>query len=147
MTIFFYTKTDKFGEFSNFAKFGIEMDGVWWPTVEHYFQAQKFLDKNHREKIRTANTAKIAAELGRSRQIPIRSDWEEVKDGIMYAAVLKKFNTYPELAKLLKSTGSENIVENAPSDYYWGCGQDGTGQNKLGMMLCQVRERLLMGVQ
>lgn len=139
MTIFFYTKTDKFGEFSNFSKFGVEMDGVWWPTVEHYFQAQKFEDNEHREKIRTSHTPKIAAELGRSRKVAIRTDWEDVKDNIMYEAVLKKFKTHPELANLLKSTGTQDIVENAPGDYYWGCGQDGTGQNKLGKILVRVR--------
>lgn len=142
MTIFFYTKTDEFGEFSNFAKFGIEMDGIWWPTVEHYFQAQKFEDDVYREKIRAAHTARIAAELGRSRKMPIRSDWENVKDIIMYEAVLKKFKTHPMLAHLLKSTGSQYIVENAPGDYYWGCGQDGTGQNKLGEILVRVRNEL-----
>lgn len=142
MTIFFYTKTDEFGEFSNFSKFGVEMDGVWWPTVEHYFQAQKFEDKEHQERIRTAHTPKIAAELGRSRKVAIRTDWEQVKDNIMYEAVLKKFKTHPQLAELLKSTGAQDIVENAPGDYYWGCGQDGTGQNKLGKILARVRDEI-----
>ena len=49
MTIYFYTKTDKYGEFSNFSKHGIEMNGQWWPTVEHYFQAQKFLDVEYKK--------------------------------------------------------------------------------------------------
>ena len=60
----------------------------------------------------------------------------------MYEAVLKKFKTHPMLAHLLKSTGSQYIVENAPGDYYWGCGQDGTGQNKLGEILVRVRNEL-----
>ncbi|WP_245921361.1 NADAR family protein [Bowmanella denitrificans] len=58
----------------------------------------------------------------------------------MYEAVLKKFQTHPKLAELLKSTGAQDIVENAPGDYYWGCGQDGTGKNKLGRILARVRD-------
>jgi ribA/ribD-fused uncharacterized protein len=142
MTIYFYTKNDDFGEFSNFSKHGIEMDDVWWVTVEHYFQAQKFLDKEYRELIRNSYSSKQAAELGRSRKIPIREDWEDVKDNIMYKAVLKKFETHSLLAKLLLSTGTSNIVENAPGDYYWGCGKDGSGLNKLGKILVKVRAEI-----
>ena len=118
------------------------MNKQWWQTVEHYFQAQKFLDPDHREKIRTSYSAKQAAELGRSRAIPIRKDWENVKDQIMFDAVLKKFQTHKELAQLLISTGKEAIVENAPGDYYWGAGKDGTGLNKLGHILEEVRAKI-----
>jgi ribA/ribD-fused uncharacterized protein len=142
MTIFFYTKTDAYGEFSNFSKHGIEVDGLWWPTVEHYFQAQKFEDKEYQEKIRTAHSPKQAAELGRSRKVAIREDWETVKEEIMFRAVLKKFKTHPKLSELLLFTGNQNIVENAPGDYYWGIGKNGTGLNKLGEILVSVREQL-----
>jgi N-glycosidase YbiA len=40
------------------------------------------------------------------------------------------------------ATGDEEIVENAPEDYYWGCGADGSGQNKLGQILMRVRREL-----
>lgn len=142
MTVFFYTKNDKFGEFSNFSKYGVEIDDLWWPTVEHYFQAQKFLDSEYREKIRNSYTPKQAAELGRSRKVPIREDWEAVKDDIMLKAVEIKFRTHSSLADLLISTGGEDIVENAPGDYYWGCGQDGSGLNKLGQILVEVRAKI-----
>ena len=142
MTIFFYTKTDAYGDFSNFSKHGIEVDGLWWPTVEHYFQAQKFEDKEYQEQIRTAHSSKQAAELGRSRKVPIREDWEKVKDEIMFSAVLKKFKTHPKLAELLLSTEDQDIVENAPGDYYWGIGKNGTGLNKLGKILVSVRQQI-----
>ena len=142
MTIYFYTTNDEFGKFSNFSKHGVELDGLWWKTTEHYFQAQKFLDQEYKEKIRIAATAKEAANLGRSRRIPIRDDWEEIKDDIMKKVVLKKFQTHGKLKELLLSTGNEQLVESAPGDYYWGCGSDGTGKNKLGLILEEVRDQL-----
>jgi hypothetical protein len=63
MTIYFYSTNNQYGEFSNFARCGIKLDGAWWPTTKHYFQAQKFEDADYREQIRTATTPKIAAEL------------------------------------------------------------------------------------
>ena len=33
------------------------------------------------------------------------------------------------MKELLLSTNKKIIVENAPSDYTWGCGKKGTGKN------------------
>ncbi len=141
-TVYFYSQVDAYAEFSNFAPFGVAMGGVWWPTVEHYFQAQKFDDPDYREKIRRANRPKDAKALGMTRQLPLRPDWDDVKDGIMLDAVRTKFRTHDKLARLLLSTGERMIVENAPMDAYWGCGPDGKGLNKLGKILMTVREDL-----
>ncbi|GHO80941.1 hypothetical protein KSD_87120 [Ktedonobacter sp. SOSP1-85] len=143
MPIYFYTaREEPHGCFSNFSRHGIDLDGAWWPTVEHYFQAQKFAGTPYANKIRTAFTPKQAADLGRSRQHPLRPDWEQVKDEIMLKAVRRKFELHAHLRKLLLATGAEELIENAPSDYYWGCGSDGSGQNKLGQILMQVRMEL-----
>ncbi len=141
-TIHFYAQTDPFAEFSNFAPFGVEMEGVWWRTVEHYFQAMKFHDAAYREQIRNVSKPKKAKALGMTRAVPLRADWEEVKDGIMQAAVRVKFATHPGPRELLMSTGQARIVENAPMDAYWGCGPDGQGLNRLGEILMQVRAEL-----
>ncbi|MBS1796085.1 MAG: NADAR family protein [Acidobacteria bacterium] len=142
MTIKFYSKHEAYNEFSNFSPHGIEMDGLWYPTIEHYFQAQKFHDADYREKIRRAATPKDAKTLGRSRKYPLREDWEEIKDELMHEACLKKFRTHKELKKLLLATGDEELMENAPMDNYWGGGRYGTGQNKLGRILERVRALL-----
>lgn len=44
----FYSTSDDYGDFSNFAARPIKVDGNTWPTSEHYFQAQKFLDEKYR---------------------------------------------------------------------------------------------------
>lgn len=146
MTIYFYAvKDEKYGCFSNFAYYGFELDESWWPTSEHYYQSQKFIttDKEWCEKIKQVKTPKEAANMGRDRTHLLRPDWEEVKDEIMYKAVLKKFQTHQNIREILLSTGDELIVENSPVDYYWGCGADGSGKNKLGQVLMAVREILL----
>lgn len=144
MTIYFYTPHEEpYGCFSNFTRHGIEVDGVWWLTVEHYFQAQKFAGTSHEAQIQRALTPKQAAEMGRNRKWSLRSDWEQVKDEVMFKAVLRKFETHQGLRAFLLSTGEEEIVESAPGDYYWGCGADGSGQNKLGKILMEVRGILL----
>ena len=85
---------------------------------------------------------KDAKTLGMTRSLPLRPDWEQVKEEIMHAAMLTKFQTHPKLADLLRSTGHRIIVENAPTDDYWGCGPDGQGLNRLGQLLMTVRAHL-----
>ena len=142
MTIRFYSTKVEFGKFSNFAPFPFTLDGLMWSTTEHYFQAQKFELVEYRERIRNAASPMIAARLGRSRKVPIRSDWEEVKLDVMRTAVRQKFATHAELAALLLSTEEQELIEAAPRDYFWGCGAKGTGQNWLGRILMEVRQEL-----
>ncbi|MBK8207489.1 MAG: NADAR family protein [Planctomycetes bacterium] len=142
MAIYFYGRTGQWGEFSNFAHFPFELDGKVWPTSEHYFQAQKFAGTEHEEAIRAARKPNDAARMGRERSRPLRPDWEQVKDDVMRKAVWAKFTTHPELKALLLSTGEQELVENAPGDYYWGCGKDGSGRNMLGRILMETRQKL-----
>jgi ribA/ribD-fused uncharacterized protein len=142
MPIYFYSSTDDYACISNFSPHGFELDGVYWPTVEHYFQAQKFAGTEHEEHVRRAKTAKQAKALGRRRDWPLREDWEAVKVDLMRRVVRRKFETHADIRAVLLGTGTDTIMEAAPDDYFWGCGRDGTGQNMLGQILMDVREAL-----
>ncbi|XXF76217.1 NADAR family protein [Myxococcaceae bacterium GXIMD 01537] len=141
MPIEFYSVGDAYGCFSNFSAHPITLAGKRWPTTEHYFQAQKFVgtDDAYVEEIRSARSPMIAARLGRSRKHPLRRDWESVKDEVMRQAVLAKFETHPDAREVLLSTGDEQLIEKTTDDHYWGCGSTGTGKNRLGQLLVEVR--------
>ncbi len=142
MTIYFYKTNEKYGCFSNFSHYGFELDEKWWMTSEHYFQAQKFYGTEYVEIIRLLDNPMIAAKMGRNRNLPIREDWEEVKDDVMRKAVYAKFSQNIELKNILLDTDSEYIVENTSNDYYWGCGTNGSGKNMLGIILMEIRDKL-----
>ena len=140
--ILFYRVSDPYGQFSNFAPFPIRLKKKTWPTSEHYFQAQKFAGTPSEEEIRRAKSPMVAARMGRSRQRPLRKDWEGVKDGIMLDALRAKFDQYEDLKALLLGTGDARIVEHTTNDSYWGDGGDGSGLNKLGQLLMRLRSEL-----
>lgn len=142
MTIRFYRVGDRYGAFSNFAPYSIEIEGTIWPTSEHYFQAQKFLDGEVRERVRTAKSPMVAAGIGRGKRDRRRADWDRMRDEVMLRAVRAKFSQHPELRELLLSTGDEEIVEHTPNDDYWGDGGDGSGANMLGKIVMMVRSEL-----
>ena len=141
-TIHFYRVSDDFGCFSNFSPHPIRLGGKTWPTSEHYFQAQKFLDKEHQEAIRKANSPMIAAHMGRDRKKKLRRDWESIKVSIMTDAVRAKFTQHEDLRQILLSTGDAKLVEHTDKDKYWGDGGDGRGQNMLGQILMRIRAEL-----
>lgn len=60
----------------------------------------------------------------------------------MRAAVQAKFAQHADLRAILLGTGDGEIIENAPRDYYWGCGATGTGKNMLGIILMETRAAL-----
>lgn len=140
--IAFYVPSDEYGFLSNYSAHGFVLAGKYWPTVEHYFQAQKFAGSEQEERIRQARTPQQAKQLGHSRKIALRRDWEEIKIDVMRVAVRAKFETHRELRESLIATGDQPLVENSPSDYFWGCGAHGGGRNVLGELLMEVRASL-----
>jgi ribA/ribD-fused uncharacterized protein len=105
-------------------------------------QAQKFRGTEHEEAVRRCKTPREAANLGRSRKLPLRRDWESVKDQVMLEAVRAKFTQHEDLHAVLLATGDAELVEHTERDSYWGDGGDGSGKNRLGHILMQVRAEL-----
>jgi hypothetical protein len=131
----FYSVTDAYGEFSNFAAYPIVLDGKKWPTSEHYFQAQKFEDASVREHVRAARTPMIAAQRGRDRSKKLRKDWDRARDAVMEKALIAKFTQHEDLRALLLGTGDAPLIEHTANDDSWGDGGDGSGANRLGILL------------
>ena len=94
------------------------------------------------EKIRQKVSPMDATLEGRNLQNPLRPDWEEVKDEVMLQAHRMKFSQNPKIAKELLATGDAILIKHTRNDDYWADGGDGSGKNKLGLLLMQVREEL-----
>lgn len=52
---------------------------------------------------------------------------------------------HEDLKEQLLGTGMSKIVEHTSNDSYWGDGGDGSGKNKLGILLMETREKLRAG--
>lgn len=141
-SIKFYSANAEYGCFSNFSLHPIIIDGFRYQTTEHYFQAQKFLDKKIQKKIINASSPHEAAQLGRSRDFPLRKGWESMKDEVMLKAVRAKFEQHEDIRETLLSTGNAMLIEHTVNDSYWADGGDGSGKNRLGEILMKLRDEL-----
>ena len=129
---------------SNFYNCPINYNGLRYLNNEAAFQAQKTLDENVRKEF-TQLPPNLAKRKGR--KVTLRSDWEQVKDEVMYEICLEKFVGNTTLLNLLHQTKDSEIVEgNYWHDNYWGnCTCDRcknvVGKNKLGKILMEIRDK------
>lgn len=136
-----YYETSNFC-FSNFSAHSVVFDGQSYPTVEHAFHAQKFDDPTLVEQIKTCGSPLAAWELAQKLKPQRRSDWNEVKVGILADIVRAKVNQHVDVKKALLDTGEREIIEINPNDDFWGNGADGSGQNQTGKILMEIRSEL-----
>ncbi len=139
MPIQFNSKTKEWCWLSNFFLSPMIVQEKEYPTVEHWFQSQKFTNSDLQEKIRTCATASQAKKLGRTRDQSFRSDWDFVKEEILFEGLKAKFTQNILLHNLLLKTGEEELIENSPWDSYWGSGRTGKGKNRMGALLMKLR--------
>jgi len=147
--------------------FKLIVNGVNYKSVEHLWQSLKFLGEGYTKRDleysqlianqSTPNKAKILANqkigggykwvtdlnkiINEYKDVKIRSDWENVKDSYMHYCLLEKFKQNDNLKKILLSTDDKLLIENSPTDKYWGQ-VNSVGLNKLGELLMLVRKEL-----
>jgi len=150
MTILFYRRDrDGYGWLSNFYRAPFCLGGVVYVTNENWFQSQKARSEFQRAQIAAAPTPGEVKKMGRS--CSLRGDWEAVKERIMLIGLHAKFTQNPPLYLKLLDTGEEKLVEDSPTDAYWGA-PDRRGKNRLGVLLMELRahfrcHELLTGIQ
>ncbi|MGC4013785.1 MAG: NADAR family protein [Luteolibacter sp.] len=133
-----------------------EIDGITYPTAEHYMMAGKarlFGDQDAVDKIIASKHPKQAKAFGRAVSGFDEKRWREERFGIVVAANHAKFSQHPALRDFLLGTGDRVLVEASPVDAIWGIGlaaddpraespRQWKGLNLLGFALMEVRQTL-----
>ena len=109
-----------------------------FPCAESAFQAMKCM--NRMKDFTCGGTYRTGYEAKRAgRNVPLRSDWKEVRIPLMRMIVTAKFEQHPELMKQLKAISGPITEDNTWGDTFWGvCGEH--GKNWLGRILMEIRD-------
>lgn len=142
MAISFSSKSPDWGWLSNFSPHPIALDGLRWPTVEHFYQAQKYAGTEAARRIRQAESPQRARKIGQDRSLSPRPGWDDAKVAAMRRALRAKFEQHPRLRQQLLATGDEELVHASEHDPFWGRSLDGAGDNRLGELLMELRRGL-----
>lgn len=127
---------------SNFYESPVSYRGLTYTNNEAAFQAQKCVSDSEKIRFTTLNPSE-AKKLGR--KVNLRKDWESVKVKIMEEIVRAKFTQNQDLADKLLATGDAYLEEgNTWGDRIWGT-VGGSGANRLGIILMQIRSEQAEG--
>lgn len=141
---------------SNWYPASFTLEGITYPTTEHYMMAQKallFNDAKNHARILKANTPGEAKKLGRSVRGFDENVWRRHRFEIMVRGNEAKFSQNEALKNYLLSTHTRILVEASPTDRIWGIGMAASnpnienpnawkGLNLLGFALVEARRRL-----
>ena len=137
-----------FGDYrylSNFEKCYIELDGVIYSSVEKAYQAAKWQPDSRIFFLSCKNEDAIAHNLEFKPNGYTHEMWDVIKVAVMDHLVAQKFNPTlnPDLYKRLLATGDKYLEEtNWWNDTFWGKNLKGEGENHLGQILMQTRDKL-----
>lgn len=145
--------------FSQWYAASFAVDGVTYPTAEHFMMAEKarlFGDEEMREAILQSGGPGAAKRFGRAVRGFDEERWNAARCEIVVRGNLAKFARNPPLRDYLLTTGDRVLVEASPRDRIWGIGMGASnplaedpeqwrGLNLLGFALMEVRDRLRGG--
>lgn len=131
--------TDEFRWLSNYYPCPVVYEGRQYLSSEAAYQAAKTLDLEDRKRFEKMGAGTSKKE---GQKVVMRSDWNEVKDQVMFDIVLDKFSRNADLRLKLLATDDKYLEEtNWWKDTYWGvC--NGVGKNQLGHTLMAVRDMI-----
>ncbi len=142
--------------FSQWFPSPFTVDGILYPTAEHWMMAGKarlFNDQATLQKILVATSPAAAKQLGREVTNFDPATWNQHAPIIVREGNIHKFGQNPELLEFLLNTGNRVLVEASPRDAIWGIGMGAShphaeqpekwkGHNLLGFALMDARAQL-----
>jgi N-glycosidase YbiA len=140
-TVRFYSTP--FEPLNNWSAHQVKIWGKTFATAEHAYQFKKFdmTDNDVADKVLNAPSPWAAYQLAQQYKAQMRDDWHQLKYSIMHEIITAKAAQHIDVQERLNKTAGRTIIEDSPSDSFWGCGADGLGENNLGKIWMDVRDK------
>ncbi|MGH1485727.1 MAG: NADAR family protein [Cellvibrionaceae bacterium] len=119
-----------------------DLEDYQWPTAEHYYQAHKYEDKPYAQIILSAATGQQAHQLGNRWFKRKVSDWKTKRRVWMTRALYRKTMEHQDIKQALLETENALLIETSLYDHYWGIGRDQRGENILGKVWMDIRQKI-----
>jgi ribA/ribD-fused uncharacterized protein len=133
----------RFHYLSPFSAHRIEIWGEVFPTVEHAYQAARIIPGTERESIKNAPSPLDAwRESQKHKKNKKIATPHFNKDAIMEELFRAKIAQHPDIIEILKESGNRELLKIIDTDTYWGTGQDGSGENRMGKLWMKLRDEV-----
>ncbi len=139
--VYFYTP--QYYAFDSFSAFAVELWDKVFPTAEHAYQWKKFSfsASSVAEEIFNARSARDTKVIADRHRDDVSPEWNDLKVSFMEEILRAKLGQHEKVKSLLQETKSLEIIENSPTDIFWGIG-NGEGKNELGKLWMKLRSEL-----
>lgn len=132
---------NRFMDLSPFSAHEVEIDGVVYKTAEHAYHALRVVP-SARPSIVSSSCPLDAWREGqecKKRGEMIDSYDKEVLMEKIYRAKLEQ---HPDIRRVLLASENRELLKVFDTDYYWGTGADGSGENRAGKIWMKLRAEL-----
>ena len=126
---------------SPFSAHEVELNGVVHKTAEHAYQTLRMLPEVQVEvsRMRSPMDAwRKAQELKQAGKLDLDCDKYQLMEEIFRA----KLEQHSDIRKVLVDSGDLELLKVYDTDYYWGSGADGSGENNMGKLWMKLRDEL-----
>lgn len=133
----------RFTDLSPFSAHEVEVDGVIYKTVEHAYHALRIKSGPEREAIKRQRSPMDAWREGQKYKSSldlIIEDYDKLT--IMERLLRLKLEQHEDVRNVLLETGDRELLKVYDTDYYWGTGADGSGENMMGKLWMKLRDKL-----
>ena len=128
---------------SPFSAHQIDIWGEHFATVEHAYQASRIKHGPEREAIKSTQSPKDAWREGQKyKNDPLLQVLDFNKDAVMEELMRAKLAQHGDIADILRESGDSELLKVYDTDYYWGTGKDGSGENRMGKLWMKLRAEL-----
>jgi ribA/ribD-fused uncharacterized protein len=135
----------KFMDLSAFSAHEVEVDGIVFKTVEHGYHALRIKPGKERDAIMEARSPMDAWREGQKyKNNPELLVEHYDKFAIMELLCRAKLAQHTDVREVLLATRDRELLKVYDTDYYWGTGVDGTGENKMGKLWMKLRAELII---
>ena len=126
---------------SPFSAHEVLVRGVMYKTAEHAYQALRMKDEARADIVASPSPleawrrAQVSKEQG-------MLDESVNKLSLMEEIFRAKLAQHADVCKVLLETGDVELLKVYDTDYYWGTGADGSGENQMGKVWMNLRAEL-----
>lgn len=133
----------RFMDLSPFSAHQIEIWGEVFPTFEHAYQCARIMPGPEREEIKNARSPMDAWRAGQKYKNDSGLLIENYdKDAIVEELFRAKLAQHPDVKEVLLESGNRTLLKVYPTDSFWGTGDDGNGENRMGKLWMKLRDEL-----
>jgi len=133
-----------FNDLSPFSAHEVIVDGIVCKTLEHAYQGLRIKPSPERDEILFARSPLDAWRVGQKykNQSDLVIDNSD-KYEFMERLCRLKLEQHDDIRQVLLATDKRELIKVTNTDYYWGTGADGSGENQLGKIWMKLRSELM----